>query len=153
MDDLRAQVEHTVPGLAIETAQLMEDLIGDLTSVPQPIEIKIFSDDEGTLQKLAPQVAEAISSVSGVVEVKNGITPAGDGWNGGSPWTSGRLRSGAAQPPLADPGARFGGATEELARALALCEPSLVRLQLGGTDMEDVFMAYCQGLVRDRRGK
>ena len=78
MDDLRTQVGHTVPGLAIETAQLMEDLIGDLTSVPQPIEIKIFSDDEGTLQKLAPQVANAISSVPGVVEVKNGITPAGD---------------------------------------------------------------------------
>ena len=65
MDDLRTQVEHNVPGLAIETAQLMEDLIGDLTSVPQPIEIKIFSDDEATLQKLAPQVANAISSVPG----------------------------------------------------------------------------------------
>jgi CzcA family heavy metal efflux pump len=78
MDDVRTQVEHNVPGLAIETAQLMEDLIGDLTSVPQPIEIKIFSDDEATLQKLAPQVATAISSVPGVVEVKNGITPAGD---------------------------------------------------------------------------
>jgi CzcA family heavy metal efflux pump len=78
MDDLRTQVEHNIPGLAIETAQLMEDLIGDLTSVPQPIEIKIFSDDEATLQKLAPQVADAISAVSGVVEVKNGITPAGD---------------------------------------------------------------------------
>jgi multidrug efflux pump subunit AcrB len=78
MDDVRMQVEHNVPGLEIETAQLMEDLIGDLTSVPQPIEIKIFSDDEATLQKLAPQVADAISSVPGVVEVKNGITPAGD---------------------------------------------------------------------------
>jgi multidrug efflux pump subunit AcrB len=78
MDDLHTQVGHTVPGLAIETAQLMEDLIGDLTSVPQPIEMKIFSDDEGTLQKLAPQVANAIGSVPGVVEVKNGITPAGD---------------------------------------------------------------------------
>jgi len=78
MDDLRTQVQHRVPGLAIETAQLMEDLIGDLTSVPQPIEIKIFSDDEATLQKIATQVAGAISSVPGVVEVKNGITPAGD---------------------------------------------------------------------------
>ena len=78
MDDLRTQVQRRVPGLAIETAQLMEDLIGDLTSVPQPIEIKIFSDDEATLQKIATQVAGAISSVPGVVEVKNGITPAGD---------------------------------------------------------------------------
>jgi CzcA family heavy metal efflux pump len=78
MDGVRAQVEHNVPGVQIETAQLMEDLIGDLTSVPQPVEIKLFSNDEATLQKLAPQVAEAISTVPGIVEVKNGITPAGD---------------------------------------------------------------------------
>ena len=78
MDDVRTQVEHGVPGLTIETAQLMEDLIGDLTSVPQPIEIKIFSDDEAILQKLAPEIAHAISSVPGIVEVKDGITPAGD---------------------------------------------------------------------------
>jgi hypothetical protein len=31
MDDLRTKVGHTVPGLEIETAQLMEDLIGDLS--------------------------------------------------------------------------------------------------------------------------
>src|SRR6202011_169826 len=77
MDDLRSQVEHNVPGVQIETAQLMEDLIGALTSVPQAVEVKLFSDDEGLLQKLAPQGAEAISSVPGIVEVKNGITPAG----------------------------------------------------------------------------
>src|SRR5476651_2560806 len=42
MDDIRQQVEHKVPGLKIEMAQLMEDLIGDLTAVPQPVEIKIL---------------------------------------------------------------------------------------------------------------
>jgi len=31
MDEVRTRVEHHVPGLEIETAQLMEDLIGDLT--------------------------------------------------------------------------------------------------------------------------
>ncbi len=46
MDEVRTQVEQQVPGLEIEMAQLMEDLIGDLTAVPQPIEIKIFSDNE-----------------------------------------------------------------------------------------------------------
>src|SRR5471030_1780970 len=45
MDDIRQEVEHKVPGLKIEMAQLMEDLIGDLTAVPQPVEIKIFGDD------------------------------------------------------------------------------------------------------------
>src|SRR5439155_16896844 len=64
-----------------ELLQLMEDLIGDLTSVPQPIEIKLFSDDEAVLRALAPRVADTISKVRGVVEVKNGIVPAGDALN------------------------------------------------------------------------
>jgi len=81
MDDIRGEIEKHVPGLQIELLQLMEDLIGDLTSVPQPIEIKLYSDDESTLHTLAPKVAEAISKVSGVVEVKDGIIPAGDALN------------------------------------------------------------------------
>jgi CzcA family heavy metal efflux pump len=78
MDQVRTRIERSVPGLQIEMAQLMEDLIGDLTAVPQPIEIKIYSDNESVLKKLGPQVAEAISKVPGVVEVKDGIVFAGD---------------------------------------------------------------------------
>jgi CzcA family heavy metal efflux pump len=81
MDDVRSEVEKHVSGLQIELLQLMEDLIGDLTSVPQPIEIKLFSDDEQLLRTLPPQVADTISKVRGVVEVKNGIVPAGDALN------------------------------------------------------------------------
>jgi CzcA family heavy metal efflux pump len=78
MDDVRGKVEHSVPGLEIEMAQLMEDLIGDLTAVPQPIEIKLFSDDANFLREVPPKVAEAIGKVSGVVDVKDGIVLAGD---------------------------------------------------------------------------
>src|SRR6184192_84946 len=81
MDGIREEVEKHVPGLQIELLQLMEDLIGDLTSVPQPIEIKLYSDDEATLHALAPKVADTISKVKGVVEVKTGIIPAGDALN------------------------------------------------------------------------
>jgi len=81
MDDIRTEIEKHIPGLQIETLQLMEDLIGDLTSVPQPIEIKLYSDDEQVLRTLAPQVANTILKVRGVVEVKNGIVPAGDALN------------------------------------------------------------------------
>ena len=56
----------------------MEDLIGDLTSVPQPIEIKLYSDDEKTLREAATKVQQAIEKVNGVVEVKSGIVLAGD---------------------------------------------------------------------------
>jgi Cu/Ag efflux pump CusA len=45
MAEVRAKIIQDVPGLSVEMAQLMEDLIGDLTSVPQPIEVKLFADD------------------------------------------------------------------------------------------------------------
>ncbi len=78
MDDIRKQVEARVPGLDIELAQLLEDLIGDLTSVPQPIEIKLFSDDPQALDAAAHKVVAAIGKVPGVVDTRDGINPAGD---------------------------------------------------------------------------
>jgi CzcA family heavy metal efflux pump len=78
IDDVRSRVEKNVPGLETEMLQLMEDLVGDLTAVPQPIEIKLFSDDAALLQSTAPNVAQAIGKISGVVEVKDGIVLAGD---------------------------------------------------------------------------
>ncbi len=80
MQEVRERVESTVPGLEIETAQLMEDEIGDLTAVPQPIEVKLFSDDAKLLQDTAPKIEEAIKKVTGVQEVK-GIVFAGDALN------------------------------------------------------------------------
>ncbi|NDU85006.1 MAG: efflux RND transporter permease subunit [Ferrovum sp.] len=78
MDDIRTQVESQVPGLDVEFAQLMEDMIGDLTSVPEPIEIKIYSDDQAALEAAAKKIAPLIGHIPGVVDVKNGINPAGD---------------------------------------------------------------------------
>ncbi len=78
MDDVRARVLRSVPGLEIELAQLMEDLIGDLTAVPQPIEIQLFGSSGETLRRAAGPVASAITGVAGVVDVKSGVVLAGD---------------------------------------------------------------------------
>ncbi|MDP2024684.1 efflux RND transporter permease subunit [Sulfuriferula sp.] len=78
MGDIRIQIEQTVPGLKIEMAQLMEDVIGDLTSVPQPIEIKLFSDNADELAATAKKVQALIDKVPGVVDTRDGINPAGD---------------------------------------------------------------------------
>ena len=78
MDDVRGGVEKKIPGLEIEMALLMEDLIGDLTAVPQPIEIKLYSDDGSLLEAAAPQVAATVGKIAGVVDVKDGIVLAGD---------------------------------------------------------------------------
>jgi multidrug efflux pump subunit AcrB len=78
MSEIRTKVEHDVPGLEIETAQLMEDLIGDLTAVPQPIEVKLFGDDPQQLEAAAAKVVEALPKIDGVVEVASGLRVAGD---------------------------------------------------------------------------
>jgi CzcA family heavy metal efflux pump len=78
MEDVRTRVQQEVPGLDVEMAQLMEDLIGDLTAVPQPVEIKLFSNNSGQLTTLAKDVAARLAKVDGVVDVKDGINPAGD---------------------------------------------------------------------------
>lgn len=78
MTDLRDQVEHQVPDLQIETVQLMEDVIGDLTAVPQPIEVKIFGPDLDELHAQAPIIASRLEKIPGVVEVLNGLMIAGD---------------------------------------------------------------------------
>ena len=78
MEEIRGKVEHEVPGLSVEMAQLMEDLIGDLTAVPQPVEVKLFSDDAALLEKTATDVAARLAKVPGAVDVRNGINPAGD---------------------------------------------------------------------------
>jgi multidrug efflux pump subunit AcrB len=81
MTEIRQKAQEQVPGLEIETAQLMEDLIGDLTDVPQPIEIQLYGADNDQLQSTAKRVADAIGSVRGVTEIKNGIVVVGDSLN------------------------------------------------------------------------
>lgn len=98
MADIRQQIEAKVPGLQVEALQLMEDLIGDLTAVPQPIEIKIFGDDPAVLEQTAKRVAATIGKVNGVVEVVDGLRVAGDA-------ISVKVRPGIAEQHGLDPAA------------------------------------------------
>jgi CzcA family heavy metal efflux pump len=78
MDDIRKEVQANVPGLDVEVSQLMEDMIGDLVAVPQPIEIQLYSDDGNELNDAAQHVAEALGKIDGVNGVLPGVNPAGD---------------------------------------------------------------------------
>ena len=78
MNDIRKEVEEKVPGLDVEVSQLMEDMIGDLVAVPQPIEIQLYSDNADELTATAQQVADALGKINGANGVLPGINPAGD---------------------------------------------------------------------------
>ena len=73
MEDAREKIRAAEPALDIEFTQVMQDMIGDLSNAPEPIQIKLFSTDENLLLTLGPRVGDAISKVSGVVDVENGV--------------------------------------------------------------------------------
>jgi multidrug efflux pump subunit AcrB len=73
ISDIRSEIEQTEPATKVEFVQVLQDMIGDLTSQPEPIVIKLFSQDPKLLADTAPRVADAIQKVHGVVDVLNGI--------------------------------------------------------------------------------
>jgi len=71
--DVREKVTQQEPSLDVEFIQVLQDMIGDLTSAPEPVQIKLFSPDAAALQQWAPKVADAIHKIPGVVDILNGI--------------------------------------------------------------------------------
>ena len=71
--DVRSQVSKSFPVLDTDFPQILQDMIGDLTNSPDPIEVKLFSPDANLLGQWAPQIADALKKVPGVVDLKNGI--------------------------------------------------------------------------------
>jgi CzcA family heavy metal efflux pump len=69
VEGLRATFEKDMPGMTIEFVQLLQDMLGDLEGNPEPIEVKIFGDDLGTLSGLADRVAAKMKRVSGIVDI------------------------------------------------------------------------------------
>ncbi len=76
-DDLRKAVESSEPALEVEFIGILSDLIGDLTSSPEPIEIRLFSEDQAALHGTAEQVEAAIKKIPGVVDTANGVVVSG----------------------------------------------------------------------------
>ncbi|MDE3236738.1 MAG: efflux RND transporter permease subunit [Bacteroidota bacterium] len=81
ISDIRKQVEATQPSLRIDFGQVIGDMLGDLMTSVQPIEVKIFGDDQTKLQALSQQVAAIINKVEGTADVFDGIVIAGPSIN------------------------------------------------------------------------
>jgi multidrug efflux pump subunit AcrB len=78
MNEVRAKVAQAEPAVDVEFTQKLQDMIGDLTSAPQPIHIMMFSSDAKLLNEWAPRVADAIGKIqvggkNPVVDIDNGI--------------------------------------------------------------------------------
>ena len=104
--DLRAQVVSSEPVLDVEFVLVLQDMIGDLTGAPEPVVVKLFSQDPDLLSTWAPQVAEALEQTT-----VNGKTPIVDVENGIENTTSGPAVRFTVNPESAD---RAGFTPEEL---------------------------------------
>jgi len=77
ISSIRQQVEASQPALRIDFGQVIGDMLGDLMTSVQPVEVKVFGDNQQKLQELSKQVAEVVSGVAGTADVFDGIVIAG----------------------------------------------------------------------------
>jgi multidrug efflux pump subunit AcrB len=73
IEDVRGQIKESKPAADVEFVQVLQDMIGDLSNEPEPVVIKLYSQDAQLLVKTAPQVADEIGKIHGVVDVLDGI--------------------------------------------------------------------------------
>jgi len=77
IEEIRGQVEGSLPQLRVDFGQVIGDMLGDLMTSVQPIEIKIFGDNQDLLKNFSKQVANRVSDVKGTADVFDGNVIAG----------------------------------------------------------------------------
>jgi len=73
ISDVRSEIKESEPSADVEFIQVLQDMIGDLSNQPEPVVIKLFSQDAKLLNATAPKVAEKIGKIKGFVDVLDGI--------------------------------------------------------------------------------
>ena len=77
ISDIRHKIEHSQPALRIDFGQVIGDMLGDLITSTQPIELKIFGDNTTKLNQLASEISKIVEGIEGTADVFDGIVVAG----------------------------------------------------------------------------
>lgn len=77
IDEIRTELQRINLPLEVDFGQVVNDMLGDLMSSVQPIEIKIYGDRPEMIRDYADKVADIIDSVLGTADVFNGVVIAG----------------------------------------------------------------------------
>lgn len=70
IDGLRGDITKNVPGISVEFVQILQDMIGDLEGVPEPVEVKIFGDNMSVLEQAANTIGDKLKKIPGIVDFK-----------------------------------------------------------------------------------
>ncbi|MDV7698053.1 efflux RND transporter permease subunit [Chryseobacterium soli] len=76
-DDIRAKIDASGLPLTVDFGQVVTDMLGDLMSSVQPIEIKVFGTDQKVIEEYSKKIAAIVSKVNGTADVFDGIVIAG----------------------------------------------------------------------------
>ncbi|HEY2083700.1 MAG TPA: efflux RND transporter permease subunit, partial [Verrucomicrobiae bacterium] len=105
-DEVIAELRHAFaerfPMMRWEFPGILTDVVGDLQMTPDPIEIKLFSQDLNWLKETAPRIEQQIQKIPGVVDTFDGLTETG-------PSVNLRVRAAEAQ--------RYGFSAQDIADA------------------------------------
>jgi len=74
IDRLRTRIETEVPAVRVEFLQITQDLLGDLTGAPNPVEIKLFHPEVRVAEAAGRKVAGEIETVPGLEDLFDGVT-------------------------------------------------------------------------------
>ena len=76
-EEIRNKIEASGLPLTVDFGQVITDMLGDLMSSVQPIEIKIFGNDQAVIETYSKKVAAVVEKVNGTADVFDGIVIAG----------------------------------------------------------------------------
>ncbi len=76
-DEIRSKIEASGLPLTVDFGQVISDMLGDLMSSVQPIEIKIFGTDQKVIENYSKKVSDIVAKVNGTADVFDGIVIAG----------------------------------------------------------------------------
>ncbi len=79
--ELRKKITGSEPAIDAEFPHILEDLVGDLAWSPQPIEIKVYHEDDKTFKEVAKRITEWLPKVKGVVDIVDRTTVIGPSIN------------------------------------------------------------------------
>ena len=77
IDDIRQHIESTLPVLIVDFGQVIGDMLGDLMSSVQPIEVKVFGNDPEMVRSIARDVTKIVEETPGTADAFDGIVVAG----------------------------------------------------------------------------
>lgn len=77
IDALRKSISASQPSLRIDFGQVISDMLGDLMTSAQPVELKIFGPNQQLLDSIGRQVTALTAKVAGIADAFDGIVVAG----------------------------------------------------------------------------